>query len=55
METENELWHFKKTCKFCGYIWDGLHCPHDGVQNSCGECGKKPLVEKGECNCEFDC
>jgi hypothetical protein len=51
---KEESWHYKRVCKECGNTWAGLHCPHDGIQNPCGECGKKPLTEKGECNCEFD-
>jgi NAD-dependent SIR2 family protein deacetylase len=41
---EEESWHFKRTCEFCGYSWYGLHCPHDGHQNPCPECGKRPTV-----------
>ena len=35
-------WHFRRTCLFCGRQWRGLHCPHDGYQNPCPHCGKRP-------------
>lgn len=35
---------YKRTCEFCGATWAGLHCPHDGYQNPCPECGKRPTV-----------
>jgi len=38
-----ESWHFLRTCKFCGNKWWGLHCPHDGYQNPCPECGRRPV------------
>jgi hypothetical protein len=47
--------HFRRTCEFCGFKWEGLHCPHDGYQNPCSKCKKYPtrLDESGgECNCE---
>ena len=52
-----ELWHFKRTCEYCGYQWGGLHCPHDGYQNPCPECKKRPTVIHIDdvCDCEFDC
>ena len=49
-----ESWHYKRTCVHCGYVWGGLHCPHESVQNPCVKCGKRPTMEYGECNCEFD-
>ena len=50
------LWHYKRTCEYCGYVWGGLHCPHDGYQNPCPNCGKRPTVIKKDdvCDCEFD-
>lgn len=36
--------HFRRICLFCGYVWFGLHCPHDGYQNMCPKCGKYPAV-----------
>lgn len=39
--------HFLRTCEFCGNQWEGLHCPHDGYQNPCGACGKRPTTVKG--------
>lgn len=38
-------WHYKRTCAFCGHVWYGLHCPHDGHQNPCPKCNKKPEVK----------
>lgn len=41
-EIKNKIidpWHFMRTCTQCDYIWHGLHCIHDGVQNACGKCG----------------
>jgi hypothetical protein len=38
--------HFKRTCLFCGGTWFGLHCPHDGHQRPCPNCGKKPIPVK---------
>jgi len=35
-------WHYDRVCEFCGAKWRGLHCPHDGVQNPCPGCGKRP-------------
>ena len=56
-EYYEEFWHFKRTCEYCGYIWHALHCPHDGYQNPCPECGKRPTVIGTDdlCDCEFDC
>lgn len=34
--------HFRRTCKMCGFVWWSFHCAHDGVQNPCGECGWRP-------------
>lgn len=39
-------WHYKRTCKNCGNIWYGLHCPHDGVQNPCPKCDMRPVCEE---------
>ena len=51
---KEESWHFKRTCDYCGHVWAGIHCPHDGIQNPCPNCGKTPITKEGECNCEFD-
>ena len=37
-------WHYLRTCEYCGEIWQGLHCIHDGYQNPCPKCGKRPTV-----------
>jgi len=39
-----ESTHFLRTCLFCGCQWWGLHCPHDGYQNNCPDCGKRPVT-----------
>lgn len=39
-----ESYHYFRTCLFCGHEWYGLHCPHDGYQNPCSQCGKYPIV-----------
>jgi hypothetical protein len=26
-------------CPMCGHQWTNNHCPHDGVQSRCKECG----------------
>jgi len=49
-----EPWHYKRTCTYCGYIWGGLHCIHDSYQNPCPKCGRRPEPVEGECDCEFD-
>ncbi len=51
---QGESWHYTRTCESCGCIWAGLHCPHDGHQNSCPECSVTPSVVQGDCECEFD-
>lgn len=37
--------HYRRTCKHCGHVWWGLHCPHDGAQNPCPKCGERPDTE----------
>jgi hypothetical protein len=39
-----QAWQYKRICLFCGHEWYGLHCPHDGHQNPCPLCGKRPEV-----------
>lgn len=54
---EEELWHFRRTCSNCGYVWGGLHCPHEGYQNPCPQCETFPEVVREPpdgCACEFD-
>lgn len=34
--------HYLRTCEHCGTKWEGFHCPHDGFQNPCPECGRRP-------------
>jgi hypothetical protein len=43
-EADEESWHFKRTCAYCGTVWWGLHCPHDGAQNPCPGCKKRPMT-----------
>ena len=56
VEPTTESWHYKRTCTHCGCVWAGLHCIHDGYQNPCGKCGKRPTPVETEvcCGCEFD-
>jgi hypothetical protein len=49
-----EQHHYKRICESCGHVWGGLHCPHDGYQNCCPECGQRPKPVDGDCDCEFD-
>lgn len=39
-----ECWHYDRKCRACGATWRGLHCPHDGTQNRCPGCGKRPVT-----------
>ena len=41
-DSDEESWHFRRTCLHCGEQWWGLHCPHDGYQNPCPDCGIRP-------------
>lgn len=46
--TKDTSLHYLRRCQFCKATWWGLHCPHDGFQNPCGNCGKTPLkIDKG--------
>ncbi len=36
--------HYLRICAACGTKWEGLHCPHDGFQNPCPGCGRRPIV-----------
>lgn len=47
-EEIEESWHYLRECPTCGRRWWGLHCPHDGVQNPCPECGLYPATVPGE-------
>lgn len=38
-------WHFLRTCRSCGGSWFALHCPHDGHQRPCPNCGVRPSAE----------
>lgn len=56
-EVDEPPWHFLRTCPMCGYQWGGLHCPHDGFQNPCPNCGEWPEVVQSPtngCRCEFN-
>lgn len=45
--TPETAWHYRRTCPSCGVTWWALHCPHDGIQNPCPECGVTPTPERG--------
>jgi len=52
--TLDEITHYYRVCNTCGYGWWGLHCPHDGYQNNCGNCNTRPTILPGDlCKCEF--
>lgn len=36
--------HYKRICEFCVGSWYGLHCPHDGAQNPCPYCERRPIA-----------
>jgi hypothetical protein len=38
-DANEESYHYLRTCGGCGRQWYSLHCPHDGYQNPCSECG----------------
>jgi len=55
-DTVEDYTHYNRTCTGCGHNWWGLHCPHDGYQNPCPNCGKLPktiFTFSGDCTCEF--
>lgn len=41
-DSDDESFHFKRTCEHCNHTWYSLHCRHDGIQNPCPNCGVKP-------------
>lgn len=55
-KTLDDYTHYHRTCNSCGRNWWGLHCPHDGYQNPCPSCNKRPETVQGGkqyCDCEF--
>lgn len=49
---EDNTTHYERTCNFCGNTWLGLHCPHDGYQNPCPNCDRKPpVIDYFDCKC----
>lgn len=45
--------HYERTCMYCGRTWLGLHCPHDGYQNACPNCNRKPTtIDYHGCTCQ---
>lgn len=59
METNNwveDYYRFRRTWTFCGKNWWAVHCPHDGIQNPCPSCEKRPITVPSNiesCDCEF--
>jgi hypothetical protein len=54
-EEEGEATHYLRECQNCGFVWHSLHCPHDGCQRKCGECGTRAQqVEETEPDEPFD-
>lgn len=45
---------YRRDCEYCGTMWASHHCIHDGAQGRCPECGKRPTVIDGDCDCEYD-
>lgn len=44
--------HYQRTCMYCGATWLGLHCVHDGYQNPCPNCDRKPVtIDYHDCIC----
>lgn len=41
-DSHEESCHYLRTCATCGHQWYGHHCPHDGYQNACSQCGTYP-------------
>lgn len=37
-------YHYARICEACGKPWLALHCPHDGVQTPCINCGVTPRL-----------
>jgi hypothetical protein len=49
---EENSTHYQRTCVYCGNTWLGLHCVHDGYQNACPNCERKPNpIDYHECKC----
>jgi hypothetical protein len=44
-EPHEPAWHYRRTCSYCQHTWQGLHCPHDGHQRPCPQCGLTPRPE----------
>lgn len=55
---DEPLWHYFRACAACGYGWASLHCPHEGIQTPCSQCGHRNAVSldyaDDVCPCEFD-
>lgn len=43
--SSEESTHYLRECE-CGHRWYGHHCPHDGYQNPCSKCGKRPRLDE---------
>ena len=41
IDSDEESYHFLRTCLFCKKNWYSLHCIHDGVQGNCPHCKKR--------------
>jgi hypothetical protein len=37
---EESVWYLRR-CAGCGSTWNAHHCPHDGWQDACPECGRR--------------
>jgi hypothetical protein len=45
-DCDEESFHYRRVCEVCKGDWWGLHCKHDGYQNPCPYCGKRPETTK---------
>lgn len=42
-EPDEESFNYLRRFPLCKGVWWGLHCPHDGFQNPCPNCGTVPM------------
>lgn len=43
-DSDEPSWHYRRVCQFCACVWWSLHCPHDGAQGECPDCGRRPIT-----------
>lgn len=47
-DSSEESWHYLRICNNCKKTWYSLHCPHDGNQSFCPECGTRATQAGGK-------